>query len=242
MSPVAVVFFYGLLTALATGLGAVPFLFVKSVSPRAVAYSNAIASGLMLGACFGLIAEGTQHGSWQTIVGLNLGIVFILVVQRLLARYEVQVGGVRDAGGRRIVLILVVMTVHSIAEGVAVGASFGGGMTLAALVTVAIAVHNIPEGLAITAVLRPQGVSIAKCAGWSVFSSLPQPLLAVPAYLFVDAFLPGLPFGIGFAAGAMVLMVFLELLPEAYEQERRPRVALMVSATFVAMILFQRSL
>ena len=93
-----------------------------------------------------------------------------------------------------------------------------------------------------TAVLRPQGVSIAKCAGWSVFSSLPQPLLAVPAYLFVDAFLPGLPFGIGFAAGAMVLMVFLELLPEAYEQERRPRVALMVSATFVAMILFQRSL
>jgi zinc transporter ZupT len=196
----------------------------------------------MLGACFGLIAEGTQHGGWQTIVGLNLGILFILVVQRILARHEIQFGSLQYGGSRRIILMLVVMTVHSFAEGVAVGAAFGGGMTLAALVTVAIAVHNVPEGLAISAVLRPRGMSLVQCAGWSVFSSLPQPLMAVPAYVFVDTFAPGLPFGIGFAAGAMVLMVFLELLPEAYHQERRPRVALLVSATFVAMILFQKVL
>jgi zinc transporter ZupT len=236
------VFIYGLLTAVATGIGALPFLFVRTVSHRGVAYANAIASGLMLGACFGLIAEGTAHGGWQTIVGLNLGIAFILLVQRLLSRYEVQFGSLRHASSRRIILVLVVMTVHSFSEGVAVGSAFGGGMTLAALVTVAIAVHNVPEGLAISAVLRPRGASILQCAGWSVFSSLPQPLMAVPAFLFVDAFAPGLPFGVGFAAGAMVLMVFLELLPEAYQKDRTPRVARLVSATFVAMLLFQRLL
>ena len=242
MSPVALVFVYGTFTALATGLGALPFMFVRRVSPRGLASANAIASGLMLGACFGLIVEGTEYGSWQTIVGLNVGVLFILLTQRLLSQHQVKFGPLQEAGGRRMILMMVVMTVHSFAEGVAVGASFGGGMSLAVLVTAAIAVHNIPEGLAISAVLRPRGLSMMACAGWSVFSSLPQPLMAVPAYVFVNVFSPALPYGIGFAAGAMALMVFLELLPEAYVQERRPPIARLVTTTFVAMILFQRLL
>ena len=78
MHPVLIVFIYGMITALATGLGALPFAFVPRVSPRLVAYANSIASGLMLGASFGLVAEGTEHGAWQTIIGANLGVVFIL--------------------------------------------------------------------------------------------------------------------------------------------------------------------
>jgi len=242
MHPVVLVFLYGSLTALATGFGALPFLFVRTVSPRGVAYANAIASGLMLGACFGLLLEGTESGTWSTIIGANLGVLFILATQRILDRYNVQFGSIGPAGSRRTLLMIVVMTVHSFSEGVAVGTSFGGGMSLAVLITAAIAVHNIPEGLAISAVLRPQGVSVAGCAGWSVFSSLPQPLMAVPAYLLVDTFTAALPYGIGFAAGAMVLMVFLELLPEAYQSARKPRVALLVSVSLVGMILFQRIL
>ena len=242
MHPVILVFVYGLLTALATGLGALPFAFVRTVSHKGVAYANAVASGLMLGACFGLLVEGTESGTWSTIIGANLGILFILGTQRILQRHNVRFGSLGSVGARRTLLMIVVMTVHSVSEGVAVGASFGGGMTLATLITVAIAVHNIPEGLAISAVLRPRGVSVAGCIGWSIFSSLPQPLMAVPAYLFVDAFAPALPYGIGFAAGAMVLMVFLELLPEAYGQARKLTVALLVSVSLAAMILFQRLL
>ena len=40
----AIVAFYALLTALATGLGALPFLFVRTVSARTAAYANAIAA------------------------------------------------------------------------------------------------------------------------------------------------------------------------------------------------------
>ena len=187
---VLLVLVYSSITALATGLGALPFLFVRDLSERAVAYANAVAAGLMLGASFGLI--------------------------------------------------IAVMTVHSFSEGVAVGVAFGGGEALAALITIAIAVHNIPEGLAISAVMRPKGAGVLSCALWSVFSSLPQPLMAVPAFLFVEAFRPVLPYGLGFAAGAMVFMVFLELLPEAYEKASRPAVGLLVSLTLGAMILFQR--
>ncbi len=239
LSPASVVFLYGLVTALATGLGALPFLFVRSVSERAVAYSNAVAAGLMLGASFGLVAEGSEWGGWQTFVGTLLGVAFILLTKRWLGEHEIEFGSLRGAGARKMLLIVVVMTVHSFAEGVAIGSSFAGGLTLAAVITAAIAVHNVPEGLAISAVLRPQGTSLVACAGWSVFSSLPQPLMAVPSFLFVDAFRPALPYGVGFAAGAMVFMVLVELLPEAFQGARRSAVGLLTAGSLVAMILFQ---
>ena len=154
MSDTLLVFLYALATAVATGLGALPFLFVRTVSDRVVAYSNAVAAGLMLGASFGLVAEGTRYGAGQTITGALLGVAFILVTQKILGdrdEEEMVFGAVRGEGARRMLLVMVVMTVHSFSEGVAVGVSFGGGVTLATIITVAIAVHNIPEGVAITA-------------------------------------------------------------------------------------------
>ena len=242
MNDVTLVFLYALATALATGLGALPFLFVRNVSDGFVAYANAIAAGLMLGASFGLVAEGSEYGAGQTVAGALLGVLFILGVQKALGdrdEDELVFGAVRGESARRMLLVLVVMTVHSFSEGVAVGVSFGGGITLATLITIAIAVHNVPEGVAITAVLRPRGISLPACAGWSVFSSLPQPLMAVPAFLFVETFRAALPYGLGFAAGAMVYMVLVELLPEAFGQGRRAGVATIASIATVGMVVFQ---
>lgn len=242
MSPTVQVFLYGLVTALATGLGALPFVWIRSVDPHRAALANAVAAGLMLGACFGLVSEGSGYGAWQTVGGGVLGVLFILATQRVLAGREPSIGEVVDADARKVLLVLVVMTVHSFAEGVAVGAAFGGSVALGGLITVAIAVHNIPEGLAISAVMRPRGASIVACVVWSIVSSLPQPVMAVPAFLFVESFRPALPWALGFAAGAMFFMVFQELLPEAYEDAPRPQVGLVTSLTLVAMVLFQRSL
>lgn len=242
--PVVVVFWYALLTALATALGALPFAFIRRVSPRVVGLSNALAAGLMLGASFGLVVEGGRVNGGATLVGVLLGVLFMLVVQRVLGDHgdETEFLGARGAGARRMLLIIAVMTVHSFAEGAAVGVSFGGGASLATAITLAVAVHNIPEGLAISAVLRPQGASIAACAWWSFFSSIPQPLAAVPAYLFVQSFAATLPYGLGFAAGAMVFMVLVELLPEAYEQDNSRGIAAEATLAFVAMLLVQRFL
>ena len=242
MSDVTLVFLYALGTAVATGLGAVPFFFVRTLSDRVVALSNALAAGLMLGASFGLVAEGTGHGRVETVVGALLGVLFILGTERVMGDHEeeeIVFEAVEGDSARKMLLMLVVMTVHSFSEGVAVGVSFGGGLTLATVITIAIAIHNIPEGVAISAVLRPQGVSTLRCAGWSIFSSLPQPLMAVPAFLFVEAFRPVLPYGLGFAAGAMVYMVLVELLPEAFLQGRRAGVATLASVAAIGMVLFQ---
>ena len=66
------VFLSGLITALATGLGALPFAFVGAVSDRGVAIANSIAAGLMLGASLGLMLESTEFGTPQAIVGAGL--------------------------------------------------------------------------------------------------------------------------------------------------------------------------
>jgi zinc transporter ZupT len=202
--------------------------------------SNAIAAGIMLAASVALAREGANYSGLRTALGALAGAAFIVLVRRGLREHkDFDFGALRGADARKAVMIVAVMTAHSFTEGVGVGVSFGGGETLGVFITVAIAVHNIPEGLAISLVLVPRGVSVARAAWWSVFSSLPQPLMAVPAFIFVDAFTPLLPAGLGFAAGAMVWMVVAELTPDALTTASRRAVALSGTLGFAAMMAFQ---
>jgi zinc transporter ZupT len=234
------VFLFALVTALATGLGALPFVFFPRMTRTWLAMANSIAAGLMIAASFGLIYEGLVAGLARVIGGSLLGVLFISWSTGWLHRHrELELGTLKGADALKALMIIGVMTVHSFTEGVGVGVSFGGGDALGIFITTAIAVHNIPEGLAISLVLVPRGVPVRRAAAWGVFSSLPQPLLAVPAYIFVEAFAPILPVGLGFAAGAMIWMSFAELIPEALEDAPSRAVATAVTASLLAMIGFQ---
>ena len=235
------VFLFALLTALATGLGALPFVFMKDLTRRWLGASNALAAGLMLAASFGLVYEGVDYGLVRTLAGALTGLAFIVLVRRLLRRDEhpAVFAQMNDMDARKALLIVGVMTMHSFTEGVGVGVSFGGGIELGLFITLAIAVHNIPEGLAISLVLVPRGVSWSRAALWSVFSSLPQPLMAVPAFVFVETFQSLLPYGLGFAAGAMIWMVFSELVPDALDEASGNLVAIIVTLSVLAMVAFQ---
>ncbi len=239
-SQVLAVFVYASITAVATGVGALPFAFVRSFPRSWLGIGNAIAAGLMLAASFGLIYEGVDYSLTRTMVGVVIGLFFILWSHRFLERYEdVSLGSLNGLDARKALLIVGVMTLHSFAEGVGVGVSFGGGIAFGLFVTIAIAVHNIPEGLAISLVLVPRGVPWWKAGLWSIFSSLPQPLMAVPAFLFVEWFKPILPAGLGFAAGAMIWMAFSELIPDALEDVDAGVVATSIVLASAAMVAFQ---
>jgi zinc transporter, ZIP family len=225
-------------TALATGLGAVPFAFVRDgMATRWLGASNAIASGFMLAASVGLIWQGFDLGPWRVLLGALVGGLFLFGFRRLIGDHDnLVLGRLAGADALKAVVIVGVMTVHSASEGVGVGVSYGGGERLGVLITLAIAVHNIPEGLAISLVLVPRGASVRSAAWWSVFSSLPQPLIAPFAFLFVEAFTPVLPAGLGFAAGAMIWMVCSELLPEAVHDASRRALALGGGGSFLLML------
>lgn len=235
------VFLFASLTAIATGIGALPFAFVKDLPRRWLGASNAVAAGLMLAASFGLLYEGVDYSLPRTVAGAVAGLVFIVLVRKALQREEhpALFAQMNDMDARKALLIVGVMTMHSFTEGVGVGVSFGGGIELGVFITLAIAVHNIPEGLAISLVLVPRGVAWSRAAFWSVFSSLPQPLMAVPAYVFVETFKPLLPYGLGFAAGAMIWMVFSELVPDALKEASSDLVAIILTLSVLAMVAFQ---
>jgi len=239
-SQVIAVFIYASITAIATGFGALPFAFVRSFPRSWLGIGNAIAAGLMLAASFGLIYEGINYNPFLTMTGTVIGLIFIFWSHRFLSRYEdLDIGDLRGIDARKALMIVGVMTLHSFAEGVGVGVSFGGGIAFGLFVTIAIAVHNIPEGLAISLVLVPRGVAWWKAALWAIFSSLPQPLMAVPAFLFVEYFKQILPAGLGFAAGAMIWMAFSELIPDALEDTEADIVATAIVLASVAMVSFQ---
>lgn len=234
------VFWFALITAVATGLGALPFLFVRQFSRRYLGLANAVAAGLMVAASFGLVYEGLDYGAARVLIGVVAGLLFILLSHRFLERYpDTGIGDLSGLNARKALLLIGIMTLHSFAEGVGVGVSFGGGAAFGVLITIAIAVHNIPEGLAISLVLVPKGTPVWKAAWWSVFSSLPQPLMAVPAFLFVETFRPFLPVGLGFAAGAMIWLAVSELLPEAFEDAPHSAVGTAFTISVAAMVAFQ---
>jgi len=234
------VFIYATLTALATGLGAFPFFFFRKVTDEWISYGDALASGLMLTASFRLITEGLEYDLWKLLFGLAAGTVLIWWSRRKLAgQNNLEVGDLEGANALKAMMIVGVMTVHSFAEGVGVGVSFGGGKDFGTFISLAIAIHNIPEGLAISLILVSRGISVWKSMFWSVFSSLPQPILAVPSFLFVETFRPFLPFGLGFAAGAMIWMVVSELLVDAFENLSQEKVAVATVVGVGLMVLLQ---
>lgn len=187
-----------------------------------------------------MLWEGTVSSPGKTLLGALAGAAFIFVTSRILGhRHDVHFGALTGTDARGALMIVGVMTLHSFTEGIGVGVSFGDGAALGALIATAIAVHNIPEGLAISLVLVPRGVSVLRAAAWSVFSSLPQPLMAVPAFLLVEWFEPLLPAGLGFAGGAMIWMVAAQLLPDALRTSSPAPVAVALTAAAATMVLLQ---
>jgi len=117
------VFVAGLITALATGVGALPFFFFETISDRGNVALWGFASGIMLAASlFGLVQEGLAEGTPVEIgVGTLAGVVLVVVAHDVLTDAEIDPQEYAEADFKKLVLILGVLTVHSFPEGIAVG-------------------------------------------------------------------------------------------------------------------------
>ncbi len=224
----SVVFLAGLLTGLATGLGVLPFFLVREIEGRWLVGLWGVAAGVLLAAStVGLLAEGVADGHWlHVLAGTAAGVGFVLLADSVLADWGGPTPQSAAVDARTAILAVGVLTLHSIPEGIAIGVAFADighetGVTigdtaistLAISMTVAITIINIPEGLAIAIPLVAYGVSRWKVVGWAVVSGLPQPIGAVAAYQLAVSLDALLPVSFGFAAGALLYLVFAEYLP-----------------------------
>jgi ZIP family zinc transporter len=234
------------ITVLANGLGGLPFVFVREFPRNIARFGWAVSGGLMLSASvFNLIIPGVDDaGITPVAIGIFLGAGVMVLASMWLNSRQFQVKGMSDDGARRIMLVLVTLFIHSFPEGLAIGVAFGSGeIGLGLIMAVAIAIHNIPEGVAVSLPMRAEGVSGWQCVGWAIVSGIPQLLACVPAYLAVVAFRSILPYAFGVAAGAMILLVITEMIPESVEKEsHRLSSGVAGMAGFLAMMLLQNVL
>ena len=243
-------------------VGVVP-LFIPRIDPKKhIGLGYGVAGGLMFSASvYSLIGPALKMNSFDfqamdlghvgpVLLGFLAGALFLSISEHFLSDYQDhhESASFDKWGGRMGLLVFLAMTVHSIPEGVAVGTGYTAGEIehqlgrdggLGTYIAVAIAIHNVPEGLAVAIPLRSAGASISRCFFAAFLTSLPQPIAAIPAVLLAWFFQPLMPFLMGFAAGAMIFLVIMELIPAALETESHSRIAWAFTLGFAGMLLVQ---
>jgi ZIP family zinc transporter len=200
-------------TAFATGLGVIPVAILGARAADIRPTLLAIAAGTMLvAAVAGLLAPAFRNGSTaEVLLGAFAGIGFLLAARSALAPAR------RDAlvARRTSLLVFAVLLVHSLPEGFAIGTAYASTTAgLGLFIIVAIAVQNVPEGTSIAVPMQAAGFGITDQFWAAVASSAPQPVGAVIAYVLVSEITALLPVSFAFAAGAMLALVAIELIPE----------------------------
>lgn len=210
-------------TALATGLGAVPVFFLGTRAEALRPLLWGLAVGVMgVASVVGLLLPALDEGSTAAVgVGLVLGVAFLAAARRVLdRRREVHVGRLRGGGVRTAALVFLVLFVHSLPEGFAIGTAYASDTSgLALFVILAIALQNVPEGTSVAIPMESAGFGRAQQFWAAVGTSAPQPVGALVAFALVEQVQSLLPVSFAFAAGAMLALVFVELAPQAFRRK-----------------------
>jgi zinc transporter, ZIP family len=242
MPEVIVLMFAACLTALATGLGAVPVFFLGERAAELTPSLLGFAAGVMgVASIAGLLIPATEEGSTLAVVlGLLLG-GLLLGVARARLKPDASFMGRTGPGTRTSALVFAVLFVHSLPEGLAVGTAFASDRAgLSLFVILAIAIQNIPEGTSVAIPMARAGFSRARQFWAAVGTSAPQPVGALVAFLLVEQVEALLPFSFAFAAGAMLALIAVELLPDAYSGRARlgPTAGILLGAAVMLGLSF----
>jgi zinc transporter, ZIP family len=221
---------------MATGLGAVPVLFLRPPNVQQQNLLLGFAAGVMLAASFfSLILPAIEvargQGASQALASIQV-VAAVLLGAFVIARLNDWVppldhlglgppGIAASTSARRIWLFVTAITLHNFPEGMAVGVSFGAGDFEAGRVTaLGIGLQNIPEGLAVAVALTSIGYGRVAAALVAAGSGLVEPvagLIGVTVVSYAQAFLP---WGLGLAGGAMIYVVASDIIPDAHARIR----------------------
>jgi len=214
----------GLAASLATALGALPALALRSVSDRLEGVMLGFAAGVMLAAsAFSLIVpsidagealfDGRMPAALLAAVAIGAGAVVMVGIDRTLPHEHRYLGahGVKTQWARVWLLVL------------------------------AILIHNFPEGLVVALALRSIGYSPARAVLIAAATGLAEPLGAVLASA-ITGLAPALyPFGLALAAGAMLFVVSHEIIPETHRKGHQLPATLGVMGGFAVMMVLDNA-
>jgi len=210
-------------TTLATGLGAIPVFLFGERTERFTPLLLGFAGGVMaVAALTGLLVPAFEEGAAGLVIaGLAVGVAFLAVAKRHLG-VDAGFMGRSGPGARASALVFLVLFFHSLPEGLAVGTAFASDRSgLSLFVILAIAIQNVPEGTSVAIPMQEAGFGRARQFWAAVATSAPQPIGALIAFFAVEEVSGLLPFSFAFAAGAMLALIAVEILPKAYSSGPR---------------------
>lgn len=140
------------------------------------------------------------------------------------------------------VVMACAIALHNIPEGMTIGASYAHNNGVlgdsALILAVLIGLHNIPEGMAVSVPLIGGGMNRIKAVIITALSGVPTIIGALLGFVIGDMSVLGLALSLGFASGAMLYVVFGEIIPQAIlmYQSKLPAFSVIVGM-FVGLII-----
>lgn len=222
-NPIVVGLIASSIAGLATGIGALPIFISKNISQKVMDPLLGFAAGVMLAATsFSLIIPAIEYGGGGVkgtticLVGILVGGLFLDLVDRFFPDTNLFLGPSKNHDSiRKLWLFALAITVHNFPEGIAVGVGFGSGdISNGLAIAIAIGLQNIPEGLAVALPFVREGFSLWYAFLVALISGLVEPIGGVLGVGLMQIAEPILPFGLAFAAGAMLFVISKEIIPE----------------------------
>ena len=256
LNPIVQALIATIFTWLVTLLGAALVFFFKNVNRNIMDGMLGFAAGIMIAASFfSLLSPAVEMAENLNMVvvlvvtfGFAFGGLLLFIGDKVFEKIFEKKKNVSSM--KRVIMLILSITLHNIPEGLAVGVAFGSvyygldGATLgsACVLALGIGLQNFPEGTAVSVPLRREGLSRKSSFFWGQLSGIVEPISGVLGALLVIKIRFVLPFFLSFAAGAMIYVVIQELIPASQSNEKKDLMALFSILGFIVMMILDIAL
>jgi ZIP family zinc transporter len=228
----------------ATILGASAVFFVRKVSEKFLDAAMGFAAGVMLAATFfGLITPAVNIGGvWRTSVGILVGGAFLIAMEKAIPHVH-RVTGIKGPPIRmnKLWLFILAITIHNFPEGLTVGVGFANGNIPAGIVlAIGIGIQNVVEGLAVSISYFRSNNRLFDAFMVASFTCVVEPIGGLIGISVVSMSRALIPYGLAFAAGAMLFVTAEELIPETHSRGNVRESTMGIMLGFVVMMILER--
>ena len=208
------------------------YIMKKELNKKVEVIIYGFAAGVMMAALiWSLIIPAIESASIvPVIIGLILGVGIFYLIDLFVNKKNEKLNN-----------LMVAVTLHNIPEGMAVGVAFAsylaGGLSLAAAYALAIgiAIQNFPEGSVVSFPLLKKGFSKRKAFMYGFISAVFELLGTLITLLFTNIVIVILPYMLSIAAGAMMYVIVVELIPESDDRSKLNVVGFLIG--FIIMMV-----
>lgn len=211
------------------------YVMKKEINKNVEIIIYGFAAGVMMAALIWslLIPALEQSNIIPVVVGLVLGVIIFYLMDYVMERKKIHSSQMSN--------LMIAVTLHNIPEGMAVGVAFAsylvGGIGLATCYALAIgiAIQNFPEGSVVSFPLLKKGFSKNKAFLYGFISAVFELLGTLVTLMFTNFVVAIMPYMLAIAAGAMLYVIVVELIPESYDKSRLNIIGFLIG--FIIMMI-----